>query len=85
MEISANTQALAYLVSAILFTTAGWLHATEIAAIATDTWGFEVRPNEFDEAFRPDLLTLTGAALAVAGTVLMLRRSSWDSSSLKAT
>jgi len=35
------------------FTTAGWLHRTEIAAIATDTWGFEVRPNEFDEAFQP--------------------------------
>ena len=26
------------------FGTAGWLHAREIAAIATDTWGFEVRP-----------------------------------------
>ncbi|GAA3753801.1 cyclase family protein [Salinactinospora qingdaonensis] len=35
------------------FTTAGWLHAAEIAAIATDTWGFEVRPNEFDGAFQP--------------------------------
>lgn len=35
------------------FTTAGWLHDTEIAAIATDTWGFEVRPNEFDDAFQP--------------------------------
>ncbi|GAA2875033.1 cyclase family protein [Pseudonocardia halophobica] len=35
------------------FTTADWLHGTEIAAIATDTWGFEVRPNEFDEAFQP--------------------------------
>jgi len=35
------------------FTTAGWLHACEIAAIATDTWGFEVRPNEFDDAFQP--------------------------------
>ncbi|WP_345762761.1 cyclase family protein [Diaminobutyricibacter sp. McL0608] len=34
--------------------TAGWLHDTEIAAIATDTWGFEVRPNEFDvPAFQP--------------------------------
>ena len=30
-----------------------WLHGTEIAAIATDTWGFEVRPNEFDVAFQP--------------------------------
>ncbi len=35
------------------FTTAGWLHRSEIAGIATDTWGFEVRPNEFDEAFQP--------------------------------
>jgi kynurenine formamidase len=35
------------------FTTVGWLHDTEIAAIATDTWGFEVRPNEFDGAFQP--------------------------------
>ncbi|MEU4742802.1 cyclase family protein [Actinosynnema sp. NPDC023658] len=35
------------------FTTASWLHRTEIAAIATDTWGFEVRPNEFDHAFQP--------------------------------
>lgn len=35
-------------------TTVGWLHGTEIAAIATDTWGFEVRPNEFDvPAFQP--------------------------------
>jgi kynurenine formamidase len=35
------------------FTTVDWLYRTEIAAIATDTWGFEVRPNEFDEAFQP--------------------------------
>jgi kynurenine formamidase len=35
-------------------TTAAWLHRTRIAAIATDTWGFEVRPNEFDApAFQP--------------------------------
>jgi hypothetical protein len=30
-----------------------WLHRAEIAAVATDTWGFEVRPNEFDHAFQP--------------------------------
>jgi len=35
------------------FTTADWLHGTDIAAVATDTWGFEVRPNEFDDAFQP--------------------------------
>lgn len=35
------------------FTSIGWLHASDIAAVATDTWGFEVRPNEFDGAFQP--------------------------------
>ncbi|MFJ8659687.1 cyclase family protein [Streptomyces sp. NPDC093795] len=35
------------------FTTASWLHSSEIVGIATDTWGFEVRPNEFDHAFQP--------------------------------
>ena len=35
------------------FTTADWLHDGEIAGVATDTWGFEVRPNEFDVAFQP--------------------------------
>ncbi|GGN09844.1 cyclase family protein [Streptomyces fuscichromogenes] len=31
------------------FTTLGWLHRTEIAAVATDTWGLEVRPSGFAE------------------------------------
>jgi len=35
------------------FATAGWLHRNELAAIATDTWGFEVRPNELAESFQP--------------------------------
>lgn len=35
------------------FSTAPWLHEKEIAGIATDTWGFEVRPNEFENAFQP--------------------------------
>ena len=35
------------------FTTAEWLHSTEIAALATDTWGFDVRPNEFDVTSSP--------------------------------
>jgi kynurenine formamidase len=35
------------------FETIDWVHDTEIAAIATDTWGAEVRPNEFPEAFQP--------------------------------
>ncbi|MFC7260533.1 MULTISPECIES: cyclase family protein [Streptomyces] len=35
------------------FGTADWLYGSEIAAIATDTWGFEVRPNEFPGSFQP--------------------------------
>ncbi|MEV5842358.1 cyclase family protein [Streptomyces sp. NPDC051985] len=35
------------------FETLGWLHRTEIAAIATDTWGVEVRPNEWPDAMQP--------------------------------
>ena len=35
------------------FTALDWLHDTGIAAIATDTWGVEVRPNEFEDAFQP--------------------------------
>ena len=30
-----------------------WLHERQIAGVATDTWGFEVRPNEFEGAFQP--------------------------------
>ena len=30
-----------------------WSHAKEIAGIATDTWGCEVRPNETSDAFQP--------------------------------
>lgn len=35
------------------FETAGWIFHKEIAAIAADTWGVEVRPNEFQYAYQP--------------------------------
>lgn len=35
------------------FETADWLRETEIAALATDTWGVEVRPNEVERATQP--------------------------------
>ena len=35
------------------FFTLDWLSRTELAAIASDTWGLEVRPNEFPGAFQP--------------------------------
>ena len=37
----------------IRFETAEWCWKREIAAICTDTWGCEVRPNESIEAFQP--------------------------------
>lgn len=35
------------------FSTLGWLHRSQIAAVATDTWGVEVRPNQWPGAFQP--------------------------------
>ena len=37
----------------LAFETAEWIHEKEIAAICTDTWGCEVRPNETTEAQQP--------------------------------
>lgn len=37
----------------LAFETAEWIHKKEIAAICTDTWGCEVRPNETDQASQP--------------------------------
>jgi kynurenine formamidase len=35
------------------FHTAGWVHDRQIAALATDTWGMEVRPNEIADSYQP--------------------------------
>ena len=35
------------------FYTAPWLYERRIAALATDTWGVEVRPNELPDSFQP--------------------------------
>ena len=37
----------------LAFETLDWLHAKEVAAIATDTWGVEVRPNQTTDAAQP--------------------------------
>ena len=37
----------------LAFETCEWIYAKEIAAICTDTWGCEVRPNETDAASQP--------------------------------
>src|SRR5437667_34922 len=35
------------------FSSVGWLHERKLAAIATDTWGMEVRPNEIPDSYQP--------------------------------
>ena len=35
------------------FSTAGWLHRTQLAGVASDTWGVEVRPNELPNSYQP--------------------------------
>jgi kynurenine formamidase len=35
------------------FHSAGWIHERQLAAIATDTWGMEVRPNEIPDTYQP--------------------------------
>jgi kynurenine formamidase len=35
------------------FLTVPWLHAHRVGAVASDTWGVEVRPNEIEGAFQP--------------------------------
>jgi kynurenine formamidase len=35
------------------FKSAGWVHDRQLAALATDTWGMEVRPNEIPNTYQP--------------------------------
>ena len=35
------------------FFTAEWIHDRHVAAVATDTWGMEVRPNEIPNTYQP--------------------------------
>lgn len=37
----------------LAFETAEWLHAKQVAAVATDTWGCEVRPNNSPGIYQP--------------------------------
>jgi kynurenine formamidase len=60
------------------FYTADWLHRTEIAGVATDTWGFEVRPNELEGSFQPlHCVTIPNMGLLV-GEILDLEALSED-------
>jgi len=37
----------------LAFETLDWLHGREVAAVVTDTWGVEVRPNETEDTNQP--------------------------------
>jgi kynurenine formamidase len=44
----------------------GWLHEHQVAAVATDTWGMEVRPNETPDVFQPlHIVLIAGMGLWV--------------------
>jgi len=49
--------------------TAQFLHDTEIACIATDTWGMEVRPNETPDCFQPLHLILIASMGLLVGEI----------------
>lgn len=56
---------------------AKWLHDKEIAAVATDTWGVEVRPNELPKTFQPLHLIMIVAMGLLVGEI-------WDLDQLAA-
>ena len=52
------------------FDTLDWLHAREVAAVATDTWGVEVRPNQTREATQPwHWVSIPNMGLTVGGDI----------------
>lgn len=54
-----------------------WLGERRVAAIVTDTWGVEVRPNEIDDSFQPVHLVLIPAMGLFVGEI-------WDLEELAA-
>ena len=51
---------------------APWLAEREIAALATDTWGAEVRPNEIDGSFQPLHLVMVVSMGLLVGEIWYL-------------
>lgn len=54
------------------FDTAPWLHEKRIAAIATDTWGVEVRPNQLPDSFQPMHLVMVVNMGLLVGEIFAL-------------
>ena len=57
---------------------AEWLCEHEVAGVATDTWGMEVRPNQTDEIFQPLHLVLLVNAGMLVGEIFDLEKLSAD-------
>ncbi len=60
------------------FHTAGWIHRREIAALATDTWGMEVRPNEIPDTYQPLHQVLIPAMGLLVGEIFDLEALAED-------
>ncbi len=54
------------------FDTAPWLYETRIAALATDTWGVEVRPNQLPDSFQPMHLVMVVNMGLLVGEIFAL-------------
>jgi kynurenine formamidase len=57
---------------------AAWLCENEVAGVATDTWGMEVRPNETDEIFQPLHVVLIVNAGMLVGEIFDLDKLATD-------
>ena len=55
--------------------TVGWIHDRDIAAVATDTWGAEVLPNETPDVFQPLHIILIVHMGLLVGEIFDLRHS----------
>lgn len=55
-----------------------WLHKREVAGIATDTWGIDVRPNESPDVFQPLHVILLVNAGMLMGEIFSFEELSRD-------
>jgi kynurenine formamidase len=62
----------------LALSSAHWLCGNEVAAIATDTWGMEVRPNELEEIFQPVHIVLLVNAGMLIGEIFDLEALAAD-------
>ena len=55
-----------------------WLHASQVAGMATDTWGAEVRPNETTDVFQPLHILLIACMGLTVGEMFYLEELAVD-------